>query len=49
MEGTTKKDGKVTGSSRIVIAADGKSRTVTTNLTDPAGKKMHSVAFYDKQ
>ena len=49
MEGTTKKDGKVTGSSRIVVAADGKSRTVTTNLTDLAGKKTHNVAFYDQQ
>jgi hypothetical protein len=49
IEGITKKDGKVTGSSRIAIAADGKSRTVTTDLTDSAGKKIHNVSFYDKQ
>jgi hypothetical protein len=49
MDGITKKDGKVTGSSHIVVSADGKTRTVTTDLTDSAGKKMHSVAFYDKQ
>jgi hypothetical protein len=48
-DGITKKDGKVTGISHIAIAADGKSRTVTTDLTDSAGKKIHSVAFYDKQ
>ncbi len=49
MDGITKKDGKVTGSSHIVVSADGKTRTVTTDLTDSAGKKAHSVAFYDKQ
>jgi hypothetical protein len=49
MDGITKKDGKVTGSSHIVVSADGKTRTVTTDLTDSAGKKTHSVAFYDKQ
>jgi hypothetical protein len=49
MDGITKKDGKVTGNSSIVVAADGKSRTVTTDLTDSAAKKTHSVAFYDKQ
>lgn len=49
IDGITKKDGKITGTSRIVIAADGKSRTVTTDLTDSAGKKTRGVAFYDKQ
>jgi hypothetical protein len=49
MDGITKKDGKVTGSSHIVVSADGKTRTVTTDLTDSAGKKTHNVAFYDKQ
>jgi hypothetical protein len=48
-EGITKKDEKVTGKSRIVVSADGKSRTVTTDLTDAAGKKTHSVTVYDKQ
>ncbi|HZQ25606.1 MAG TPA: hypothetical protein VFA89_22645 [Terriglobales bacterium] len=46
-KGVTKKDGKVTATSRIVVAADGKTRTVTT---DQAGaKKAHIVAVYDKQ
>ncbi len=33
----------------IVVAADGKSRTVTTSGTDPQGKKFTSTAVYDKQ
>lgn len=45
---TTKKDGKVTTSGRIVVAADGKSRTVTTTRTDEKGKKSRSTAAYDK-
>jgi hypothetical protein len=44
-----KKGGKVTISGRIVVAADGKSRTVTTSGTDPNGKKVASTAVYDKQ
>jgi hypothetical protein len=34
---------------KIVISADGKSRTVTVSGTDPMGKKMESTAVYDKQ
>jgi hypothetical protein len=44
-----KKDGKVTASGRIVVSADGKSRTVTTSGTDAEGKKVKSTAVYDKQ
>ena len=46
---TLKKGGKVTVTGKIVVAADGKSRTVTTNGTDAQGKKFKSVAVYDKQ
>ena len=46
---TVKKDGKVTVTGQIVLSADGKTRTVTTNGTDPQGKKFKSVAVYDKQ
>jgi hypothetical protein len=49
LELTLKKDGKVTTTGRIVISADGKSRTVTTDGTDPKGKKFHNVAVYDKK
>jgi hypothetical protein len=44
-----KKGGKVTTSGRIVVSADGKSRTVTTTGTDATGKKFSSTAVYDKQ
>ena len=45
---TTKKDGKVMTSGRIVVSPDGKSRTVTTTRTDDKGKKSKSIAVYDK-
>ncbi|MGH9508758.1 MAG: hypothetical protein ACRD2Q_06530 [Terriglobales bacterium] len=44
-----KKDGKVTVTGRVVVAADGKSRTVTATATDTNGKKITSTAVYDKQ
>jgi len=46
---TNKKAGKVTLSGRIVISADGKSRTLTASGTDAHGMKMEYVAVYDKQ
>ena len=49
MELTVKKDGKVTVSGRIVVSADGKTRTVTTSGTDAKGKKFKNTAVYDKQ
>ncbi len=49
LELTVKKGGKVTTSGRIVVSADGKSRTVTVSGTDPQGKKFKSTAVYDKQ
>jgi hypothetical protein len=49
LELTVKKDGKVTTSGRIVVSADGKSRTLTTSGTDAHGKKFKSTAVYDKQ
>ena len=49
MDLTIKKGGKVTSTGKIVVAADGKSRTVTTSGTDPEGKKFKSVSVYDKQ
>jgi hypothetical protein len=44
-----KKSGKVTTTARIVISADGKSRTVTVSGTDPNGNKVEYSAVYDKQ
>jgi hypothetical protein len=46
---TVKKDGKVTLTGRIVVSADGKTRTVTTTGTDSQGKKVKGTAVYDKQ
>jgi hypothetical protein len=48
MEFTVKHHGKVVASGRIVVAADGKSRTVTASGTDRHGKKFKTVAVYDK-
>lgn len=45
----SKKDGKVTMTGRIVVSADGKTRTVTTSGTDAMGMKVHNTAVYDKQ
>jgi hypothetical protein len=49
LEFTGKKAGKVTVSGKVVVAADGKSRTVTTTSTDAKGAKISSTALYDKQ
>lgn len=44
-----KKDGKTTLKGRIVISADGKSRTITVSGMDPKGMKVEYTAAYDKQ
>ncbi|HEY3124365.1 MAG TPA: hypothetical protein VGK70_09930 [Thermoanaerobaculia bacterium] len=49
MDFTGKKGGKAMATGRIVLAADGKSRTVTITVTDSSGKKTTNVAVYDKQ
>lgn len=49
VELTTKKGGKVTTSGKIVVSADGKSRTVTIKGTNPNGEKQDYTAAYDKQ
>jgi hypothetical protein len=49
LEMTVKKDGKVTVTGSIVVAADGKTRTVTTKGTDDKGAKIVNTAVYDKQ
>jgi hypothetical protein len=48
MEFTAKKSGKVTITGRIVVAPNGKTRTVTATGTDSKGKKFHNTAIYDK-
>ena len=49
MEVTGKENGKVMTSGKIVVAADGKSRTVNISGTDSSGKKFTTDAVYDKQ
>ncbi len=49
LELTNKKEGKVTATGKVVVSADGKTRTVTVNATDPSGKKVEYTAVYDKQ
>jgi hypothetical protein len=46
---TVKKDGKIIDTVRMVLSADGKSRTVTVTGTTPKGKKFTNVVVYDKQ
>jgi hypothetical protein len=49
LELTNKMAGKVVVSGKIVVSADGKSRTVSISGTDASGKKITSTAVYDKQ
>jgi hypothetical protein len=42
-------NGKVTGTTRVVISADGKTRTNTTDGTNARGQKVHNVAVSERQ
>ncbi len=44
-----KKDGKVVTTGTLVLAPDGKSRTLTTTGTNAEGKKASATFVYDKQ
>ena len=46
---TGKEGRKVTLTGRIVVSADGRTRTVTTTGTDSTGKRVSTRAVYDKQ
>jgi len=48
LEMVSKKDGKIVGDGTIVVATDGKTRTVTSNITNAKGVKVTSTSFYDK-
>jgi len=49
LELTVKKDGKATVTGKVVVSADGKSRTVSTSGTDAKGSKVKNTSVYDKQ
>ena len=44
----SQKDGKAVGNGTIVVAADRKSRTVTSTMTNANGVKVTSTLAYDK-
>jgi hypothetical protein len=46
---TNKKGGKIVVTGRIVVSADGRNRTLTTNGTNVKGRRVRSTAVYDKQ
>ena len=46
---TGQKGGKVSLTGRIVVSANGKTRTVSTTATDSKGKRVSTRAVYDKQ
>ena len=41
--------GKLTTTARTVVAADGKTRTITTTGKDAQGRTINNVAVYDRQ
>ena len=48
-ESTTKRDGTVMDTSRVVVSKDGKTGTVTSKGKNAAGQDVNNVAVYDKQ
>ena len=46
---TNKKAGKTVLTGTLEFSADNKSRTLTTHMLDAPGKKLTSVAVYDRQ
>src|SRR5437764_4584641 len=46
---TVKKDGKNVGNGKVVVSADGKTRTVTETDTGADGKTVSATSVYDKQ
>ena len=49
LESVSTMNGKETTRQRIVVAADGKTRTVTTTGVDGTGQKTNNVAVYEKK
>lgn len=48
-EFVTRVQGKVTTTTRVAIAADGKTRTITTTGTDEQGRRVNNVALWDRK
>jgi hypothetical protein len=48
-EQTMTRDGKVVGTSRLVLSKDGKTITQTGDFVDPQGKPVKFLRVYEKQ
>jgi|ERR1043166_5800421 hypothetical protein len=46
---TLMKNGKKVGHGKVVVAADGKSRTVTETMSGAGGKSVEGKYFFDKE
>ena len=49
IENVSKMGGKVTVTNRVVVSADGKTRTSTQTGTDAKGQKVNNVLVFEKQ
>jgi hypothetical protein len=49
IEFTRKKAGNVVQTGTIVVSADGKTRTVTTDGTNSSGETVHNVSVYERK
>jgi hypothetical protein len=49
LEVVNQKGGKVITTQRNVVAADGKTQTVTTTGTDAQGQMVNNITVYEKQ
>jgi len=49
IESTTQLNGKVTGHTRAVVSADGKTRTLTQTGKNAKSQDIHNVIVFDKQ
>ena len=48
LEMVSKQEGKIVGEGTIVVSPDGKTRTVTSTMTNAKGEKVTSTLAYDK-
>ena len=49
IESSTQLNGKVTGHTRAVVSADGKTRTLTQTGKNAKGQDIHNVLVFEKQ
>ncbi len=48
-EATLKMKGRVTLTTKAVVSADGKTRTLTTTGTNAKGQKVNNVVVFERQ